>query len=164
MNTKSMLLAGGLAGVAMGLIALPVMLRYGYSTELSAGVISAAGTLGQIIPPSVVLVVLADQLDQIHQRRLPEGWDRDIQPFEADAKGMASRASSGKVLNQVAKNIPWMLGGSADLTGSNLTRHDGHGFVVVRDGRCVTVDVAALAQHATDRQRFLLERVHGARR
>jgi tripartite ATP-independent transporter DctM subunit len=46
----------------MGMISLPVMLRYGYSTELSAGVISAAGTLGQIIPPSVVLVVLADQL------------------------------------------------------------------------------------------------------
>ena len=45
---------------AMGLISLPVMLRYGYSTELSAGVIVAAGTLGQIIPPSVVLVVLGD--------------------------------------------------------------------------------------------------------
>ena len=46
----------------MGLISLPVMLRYGYSGELSAGVITASGTLGQIIPPSVVLVVLADQL------------------------------------------------------------------------------------------------------
>ena len=42
-----------------GVISLPVMLRYGYSTELSTGVITAAGTLGQIIPPSVVLVVLA---------------------------------------------------------------------------------------------------------
>ncbi len=52
----------GASVVAMGMISLPVMLRYGYSTELSAGVISAAGTLGQIIPPSVVLVVLADQL------------------------------------------------------------------------------------------------------
>jgi tripartite ATP-independent transporter DctM subunit len=48
--------------VAMGMISLPVMLRYGYSKRLSAGVISAAGTLGQIIPPSVVLVVLGDQL------------------------------------------------------------------------------------------------------
>ncbi|MCB1053961.1 MAG: TRAP transporter large permease subunit, partial [Acidobacteria bacterium] len=52
----------GASVVAMGLISMPVMLRYRYSPELSAGVITAAGTLGQIIPPSVVLVVLADQL------------------------------------------------------------------------------------------------------
>ncbi|MBW2257829.1 MAG: TRAP transporter large permease subunit [Deltaproteobacteria bacterium] len=52
----------GASVVAMGLISLPVMLRYGYSQELSAGVICASGTLGQIIPPSVVLIVLADQL------------------------------------------------------------------------------------------------------
>ncbi|MBX2800395.1 MAG: TRAP transporter large permease subunit [Myxococcales bacterium] len=52
----------GASVVAMGLISLPVMLRYGYSEELSAGVICASGTLGQIVPPSVVLVVLADQL------------------------------------------------------------------------------------------------------
>jgi tripartite ATP-independent transporter DctM subunit len=52
----------GASVVAMGLISLPVMLRYKYSTELSVGVIAASGTLGQIIPPSVVLVVLADQM------------------------------------------------------------------------------------------------------
>lgn len=52
----------GASVVAMGLISMPVMLRYGYSKELSAGVITASGTLGQIIPPSVVLIVLADQL------------------------------------------------------------------------------------------------------
>jgi tripartite ATP-independent transporter DctM subunit len=52
----------GASVVAMGVISLPVMLRYGYSTELSCGVILASGTLGQIIPPSVVLVVLADQM------------------------------------------------------------------------------------------------------
>jgi len=52
----------GASVVAMGMISLPVMLRYGYSKELSAGVIAASGTLGQIIPPSVVLVVLGDQL------------------------------------------------------------------------------------------------------
>jgi tripartite ATP-independent transporter DctM subunit len=52
----------GATVVAMGLISLPVMLRYGYSKELAAGVICASGTLGQIIPPSVVLVVLGDQL------------------------------------------------------------------------------------------------------
>ena len=48
--------------VTMGLISLPTMLRYGYNKDLSAGVIAASGTLGQIIPPSIVLVVLADQL------------------------------------------------------------------------------------------------------
>ncbi len=52
----------GASVVAMGLISMPVMLRYGYAPELSAGVITAAGTLGQIIPPSIVLIVLADQL------------------------------------------------------------------------------------------------------
>jgi len=52
----------GASVVAMGMISLPIMTRYGYSKELSAGVIMASGTLGQIIPPSVVLVVLGDQL------------------------------------------------------------------------------------------------------
>lgn len=52
----------GASVVAMGLISLPVMLRHGYSERLSAGVVAASGTLGQIIPPSIVLIVLADQL------------------------------------------------------------------------------------------------------
>ncbi len=53
----------GASVVAMGLISLPVMLRHGYRTELAAGTISAAGTLGQIIPPSIVLIILADVLN-----------------------------------------------------------------------------------------------------
>src|SRR5690606_4755116 len=52
----------GASVTAMGLISLPVMLRYGYQRELSLGVVAAAGTLGQIIPPSIVLIVLGDQL------------------------------------------------------------------------------------------------------
>ena len=48
--------------VAMGLISLPIMLRYGYNKQLASGAIVASGTLGQLIPPSIVLVVLADQL------------------------------------------------------------------------------------------------------
>jgi len=52
----------GASVVAMGLISLPVMLRYGYDKELATGTISAAGTLGQIIPPSIVLIILADVL------------------------------------------------------------------------------------------------------
>jgi len=52
----------GASVVAMGMISLPVMLRYGYSIRLATGIIASAGTLGQIIPPSIVLVVLGDQL------------------------------------------------------------------------------------------------------
>lgn len=52
----------GASVVAMGMISLPVMLQYGYDKKLATGVITASGTLGQIIPPSIVLVVLADQL------------------------------------------------------------------------------------------------------
>ena len=61
----------------------------------------------------------AAQLEDLLAGKLPEGWDADVATFETDAKGMASRASSGKVLNQVAAHIPWMLGGSADLAPSN---------------------------------------------
>jgi tripartite ATP-independent transporter DctM subunit len=52
----------GASVVAMGMISLPVMMRYGYSKPLATGIIAASGTLGQIIPPSIVLVVLGDQL------------------------------------------------------------------------------------------------------
>jgi len=62
---------------------------------------------------------LAGQLELIQSGELPDGWDADIPEFPADDKGVASRVSSGKVLNQVAGNIPWMLGGSADLAPSN---------------------------------------------
>ncbi|MGD9126595.1 MAG: transketolase [Planctomycetia bacterium] len=63
----------------------------------------------------------AKQIQQILAGELPEGWDAEIPVFETDAKGVASRASSGKVLNSIAKNLPWMLGGSADLAPSNKT-------------------------------------------
>jgi len=62
---------------------------------------------------------LAAQIDAMGRRELPAGWDGDIAPFPADAKGMATRVSSGKLLNQVAKHVPWLMGGSADLAPSN---------------------------------------------
>jgi transketolase len=65
---------------------------------------------------------LADQIERMQRRELPEGWDRDLPTFPADAKGVASRESSSKVINAVAKNVPWMVGGSADLTPSTKTR------------------------------------------
>ena len=64
---------------------------------------------------------LAADLKHIWAGQLPEGWDKDIPTFDADAKGLASRASSGKVLNAVAENFPWLVGGSADLAPSNNT-------------------------------------------
>jgi len=64
---------------------------------------------------------LAKQLELIQKRELPEGWDKNLPVFPADAKGMASRESSGKTVNALAKNIPWLIGGSADLAKSNKT-------------------------------------------
>jgi transketolase len=64
---------------------------------------------------------LAKQLDQMQHRELPEGWDKNLPTFPADAKGIATRESGGKVLNAFAENIPWMIGGSADLSGSDRT-------------------------------------------
>ena len=61
----------------------------------------------------------AAELQCIFSGELPAGWDQDIPVFEADAKGDATRNSSGKVLNAIAKNIPFMIGGSADLAPSN---------------------------------------------
>jgi transketolase len=64
---------------------------------------------------------LAEQLERMQRRELPEGWDAELPTFPADAKGMATRESSGKVLNALAKNYPWLVGGSADLNPSTKT-------------------------------------------
>ncbi|WP_428838941.1 transketolase family protein [Mycobacterium kyorinense] len=64
---------------------------------------------------------LADQLERMQRRELPDGWDADIPTFPADPKGIASRASSGQVLNALAKNYPWLIGGAADLAPSTKT-------------------------------------------
>src|SRR6187401_833698 len=65
---------------------------------------------------------LADEIERIQRRALPDGWDAGIQSFAADAKGIASRDSSGQVLNAVAQNVPWLVGGAADLAPSTKTR------------------------------------------
>ncbi|MCJ2084982.1 transketolase [Methylobacterium sp. E-005] len=61
----------------------------------------------------------AEDLNAFLEGRLPEGWDKDIPVFEPDAKGLATRESSGKVLNAIAQHVPFLLGGSADLAPSN---------------------------------------------
>jgi transketolase len=72
---------------------------------------------------------LAERLHEMQRRELPEGWDKNLPTFPADAKGIATRESSGKVLNVLAQNIPWLIGGSADLATSNKTtlKFDGAG-------------------------------------
>jgi transketolase len=64
---------------------------------------------------------LAAEWKQMNARQLPPGWDKEIPVFPADAKGVATRVSSGKVLNAVAKHVPWLIGGSADLAPSTRT-------------------------------------------
>jgi len=70
---------------------------------------------------------LAAELKTIQGRRLPEGWDKNLPTFPADAKGIATRESAGKVLNALAQNIPWLIGGSADLAKSNKVDMKGLG-------------------------------------
>jgi transketolase len=65
---------------------------------------------------------LAAETLAIQRREPPQSWDREIPTFPPDAKGIASRDSSGKVLNAIAKNYPWLVGGSADLSPSTKTR------------------------------------------
>ena len=74
---------------------------------------------------------LAAEVDQMQKRELPAGWDRNLPVFPADAKGIAGRDASGQVLNVLAQNVPWFLGGSADLGPSNKTtlKYEGAGDI-----------------------------------
>src|SRR5579885_637780 len=65
---------------------------------------------------------LAEQVERMQHRKPPEGWDKNLPTFPADAKGVASRESSAKVLNALAQNVPWLMGGAADLSPSTKTR------------------------------------------
>jgi transketolase len=62
---------------------------------------------------------LADEIEHMQRRDLPPDWDADLPVFAADAKGLATRDSSGKVLNAIASHYPWLIGGAADLAPSN---------------------------------------------
>jgi transketolase len=82
---------------------------------------------------------LAEDLNKMLHHVSPDGWDKGMPTFPADAKGIATRDSSGKVLNVIAKNVPWLMGGAADLYPSTKTRltFDGAGEfeAATRDGR-----------------------------
>jgi transketolase len=69
----------------------------------------------------------AEELEQALSRTLPQGWDADIPTWSKDDKPIATRAASGKTLNAIAKRVPWLIGGSADLSGSNNTDIEGGG-------------------------------------
>jgi transketolase len=74
---------------------------------------------------------LAGEIEQMQKRELPAGWDRNLPAFPADPKGVAGRDASSQVLNVLAQNVPWFLGGSADLGPSNKTtlKYEGAGDV-----------------------------------
>jgi transketolase len=69
----------------------------------------------------------AAEIDQMQRRELPVGWDADIPSFEADPDGVATRKASNQVLNAIAPRVPWLLVGSADLTGSTSVGLDSDG-------------------------------------
>ena len=77
---------------------------------------------------------LADHLYKMQHRQLPDGWDAKLPTFPADAKGLATRDSSGKVLNALAQCVPWLIGGSADLAPSTKTRLTFEGAGDVKPG------------------------------
>src|SRR5262249_26316426 len=72
---------------------------------------------------------LASEIDMMQRRELPAGWNKNLPVFPANPKGIAGRDASGEVLNVLAQNIPWFLGGSADLGPSNRTtlKYEGAG-------------------------------------
>ena len=75
---------------------------------------------------------LAEQIERMQRRELPDAWDAELPIFPADAKGLATRDASGKVLNAIAAQMPWLLGGAADLAPSTKTTltFDGAGAFV----------------------------------
>ena len=81
-----------------------------------------AAWIAQFVQYQAQYPQLADALYRMQHRQLPDGWDKDLPTFPADAKGLAGRDASGKVLNVIAQNVPWLIGGSADLAPSTKTR------------------------------------------
>jgi len=78
---------------------------------------------------------LGDQLYGMQHRELPDGWDDELPTFQADEAGIASRESSGQVLNAIAERVPWLMGGSADLAPSTKTRLEYGGDFSATDRR-----------------------------
>jgi transketolase len=88
----------------------------------------------------------AAQLGRMQSRQPADGWDKDLPAFAADAKGLATRESSGKVLNAIAKNDPWLMGGSADLYPSTKIRAYGSTFLIFSDYMKMPIRLSALME------------------
>ena len=101
------------------------------SMPASAGAAPKRATVGRRCSPPTAqrFPELATEIDQMQRRELPAEWDRNLPSFPADPKGIAGRDASGQVLNVLAQNIPWFMGGSADVGPSNRTtlKFDGAG-------------------------------------
>jgi transketolase len=104
---------------------------------------------------------LAKEIECMQRRGLPDGWDDELPSFPADEKGVATRAASGKALNAIAENVRWLVGGSADLTGSTSVGLDFDGagtftaddragrylhFGIREHGMCATVNGLSLTK------------------
>lgn len=78
---------------------------------------------------------LASEIERMQRRELPNGWDDLVPTFEPDEKGIATRVASGQTLNAIAENVRWLVGGSADLTGSTNVglKFEGAGTFSVED-------------------------------
>ena len=99
----------------------------GVREHFSAGIGQRGGKLRAIWSASMETYrakypELADQIEKMQKRKLPDGWDTDLPSFPANSKGLASRDSSAKVLNAIASHYPWLIGGAADLAPSTKTR------------------------------------------
>ena len=94
------------------------------STKASVGAAKPCTTRGarDFNPTNEAYPELADEITRMQQRELPANWDAKLPVFPADAKGLATRDSSGKVLNAIALHYPWLIGGAADLSPSTKTR------------------------------------------
>jgi hypothetical protein len=127
--------------ISMGLISLPIMLRYGYDRRLATGVIAASGTLAQIIPPSLVLIVLADQLGPLGRRHVqgraaprprPDRltWAMssgvDLPPVDWRRAAAEARAALGKQRRDVAAGVR-RRGGGMRLAQAMLLWPDARG-------------------------------------
>jgi transketolase len=101
---------------------VPDAVRQHFAAGLGARGAQACGRWGELFAAyRAKHPDLATEIDLMQRRELPAGWDRGLPVFPPDPKGITGRDASGKVLNVLAQNIPWFLGGSADLAPSNRT-------------------------------------------
>jgi transketolase len=106
---------------------IPEAVLVHFREAVEKGKQSEAKWIKRFVLYSMAYLDLAQELHRVMQRESPEGWDLDIPTFASNAKGMATRVASGKVMNAIASKIPTFIGGSADLDPSTHTALSGEG-------------------------------------